>query len=62
VIRGSTLLVPVEGDLLYLETIWVNSLQNDLPQLKLFAVRYHDRITSGTNLEEAIRERAAFEP
>ena len=54
VIRGSTLLLPVAGDLLYLETIWVNSLQNELPQLKLFAIWYHDRITSGATLEEAI--------
>ncbi|MDA2927893.1 UPF0182 family protein, partial [Acidobacteria bacterium AH-259-G07] len=56
VIRGSTLLLPVGGDLLYLETIWVNSLQNELPQLKLFAVWYHHRITSAAILEEAIRK------
>lgn len=55
VIRGNTLLLPVGGDLIYLETIWVNSLQNDLPQLRLVAVRYRNRITSGTSLEEAIR-------
>jgi len=54
VIRGSTLLLPVKGDLLYLEPIWVSSIQNELPQLKLFAVRYRDGITSGTTLEEAI--------
>jgi uncharacterized membrane protein (UPF0182 family) len=57
VIRGSTLLLPVAGDLLYLETIWVNSLQNELPQLKLFAIRYHDLITSAGTLEEAILNR-----
>ena len=57
VMRGNTLLLPVGGDLLYLETVWVNSIQNELPQLKLFAVRYHDRITSGATLEEAIRKR-----
>jgi len=57
VIRGSTLLLPVRGDPMYIETIWVNSLQNDLPQLKLFAVRYHDRITSGGSLTQAIRNR-----
>ncbi|MCZ6879029.1 MAG: UPF0182 family protein [Acidobacteria bacterium] len=56
VIRGSTLLLPVAGDLLYLETIWVSSLQNELPQLKLFAIWYHDRITSGATLEEALRK------
>jgi len=57
VIRGSTLLLPVGGDPMYIETIWVNSLQNDLPQLKLFAVRYHDRITSGSSLAQAIGNR-----
>ena len=57
VIRGSTLLIPVCGDLLYLETIWANSLQNELPQLKLFAIRYHDLITSAPTLEEAILKR-----
>ena len=61
VIRGSTLLLPVRGDLLYLETIWVNSLQNSLPQLKLFAVRYQGRITSGPTLEEAIMRRESLE-
>jgi len=61
VIRGSTLLLPVRGDLIYLETIWVNSLQNDLPQLKLFAVHYHDRITSAPTLEEAIGRREFLE-
>jgi uncharacterized membrane protein (UPF0182 family) len=57
VIRGGTLLLPIGGDLLYLETIWANSIQNELPQLKIFAVRYHDLITSGTTLEEAILNR-----
>lgn len=57
VIRGGTLLLPIGGDLLYLETVWANSLQNELPQLKIFAVRYHDLITSGPTLEEAILNR-----
>ena len=61
VMRGSTLLLPVAGDLLYVETIWVNSIQNELPQLKLFAVRYRDRITSGPTLEDAIRQRELIE-
>ena len=57
VMRGSTLLLPVGGGLVYLETIWVSSLQNELPQLKLFAMRYRDRITSGATLEAAISRR-----
>ena len=62
VLRGSTLLLPVGGDLMYVETVWVNSLQNDLPQMKLVAVRYHDRITSGGTLAEAIAKRNLFGP
>ncbi len=54
VIRGSTLLLPVKGDIIYIEPIWVNSLQNEIPQIKIFAVRYHGRITSGLNVTEAI--------
>ncbi len=62
VIRGRTLLLPVGGDLMYIETIWVNSLQNDMPQLKLVAMRYRDRITSGATLDAAIGKRELFEP
>ena len=40
---------------MYIETIWVNSTQNELPQLKLFAVRYHGRIASGPTLADAIK-------
>jgi len=57
VIRGRTYLLPIGGDLLYLETVWANSLQNELPQLKIFAIRYHDLITSAPTLEEAILNR-----
>jgi uncharacterized membrane protein (UPF0182 family) len=55
VIRGHMVVLPIKGDLMYIETIWVSSTQNELPQLKLFAVRYHGRITSGLTLEEAVR-------
>jgi uncharacterized membrane protein (UPF0182 family) len=57
VLRGSTLLLPVGGDLMYVETVWVNSLQNELPQLKLTALYYRDQITSGATLSDAIRKR-----
>jgi uncharacterized membrane protein (UPF0182 family) len=53
--------LPVKGDLMYIETVWVNSTQNELPQLKLFAVRYRGRITSGITLEEAIRKQSLVE-
>lgn len=58
VIRGHMTVLPVKGDLLYVETIWVNSTQNELPQLKLVAVRYRGRIASGPTLKEAIENLA----
>ena len=62
VIRGSTLLLPLKGDLIYVEPIWVSSIQNELPQLKMFAVRYRGRITSGPTLAEAILGRGGLPP
>ena len=55
VVRGHTLLLPIAGDLLYVEPLWIVSLQNELPQLKLFSVVYRGRTTMGTSLSEAIR-------
>ncbi len=58
VIRGHMVVLPVKGDLMYVETIWVNSTQNELPQLKLVAIRYHGRVTSGATLEDAVWKQA----
>lgn len=55
VVRGHTLLLPVRGDLLYLEPLWIVSLQNQLPQAKLFSVVYRGRTTMATSPLEAIR-------
>lgn len=54
VIRGHTLLLPVGGDLIYVEPLWISSLQNELPQIKLVSVVYRGRATMGTSLEQAI--------
>ena len=56
VVRGHMVVMPVRGDLMYVETIWVNSTQNDLPQMKLVALRYRDRITSGATLQDAVKK------
>ncbi len=55
VVRGHTLLLPVAGDILYVEPLWIVSLQNQLPQIKLFSVVYRGRTTMATSLQEAIR-------
>jgi uncharacterized protein len=54
VVRGHTLLVPVKGDLVYVEPLWIVSLQNRLPQIKLLSVVYRGRTTMGTALAEAV--------
>jgi hypothetical protein len=55
VVRGHTILLPVAGDLVYVEPLWIVSLQNRLPQIKLFSVVYRGRTTMGITLEEAFR-------
>ena len=54
VVRGHTLLLPVDGDLIYVEPLWIISLQNRLPQLKLFSVVYRNRTTMAVTLEDAL--------
>jgi len=54
VVRGHTLLLPVKGDLIYIEPLWIISLQNPLPQIKLFSVVYRGRTTMAVSLEEAL--------
>ncbi|MGQ0735663.1 MAG: UPF0182 family protein [Acidobacteriota bacterium] len=55
VIRGHTLALPVGGDLIYIEPLWIQSLQNPLPQIKLFSVVYRGRTTMATTLDAALR-------
>jgi len=55
VVRGHPLLLPVAGDLIYIEPLWIVSLQNRLPQIKLFSVVYRGRTTMAITLEEALR-------
>jgi uncharacterized membrane protein (UPF0182 family) len=55
VIRGHTIVVPVKGDVLYIEPLWISSIQNQLPEIKLFSVVYKGRCVMGSSVEEAIR-------
>ena len=55
VIRGHTILLPVKGDLVYIEPLWISSIQNNLPEVKLFSVVYRGRCVMSTSVEKAIR-------
>jgi uncharacterized membrane protein (UPF0182 family) len=54
VIRGHTILLPVKGDLIYIEPLWISSIQNHLPEVKLYSVVYRGRCVMATSLEKAI--------
>jgi uncharacterized membrane protein (UPF0182 family) len=54
VIRGHTLVLPVKGDLIYIEPLWISSIQNHLPEVKLYSVVYKGRCVMSTSLERAI--------
>lgn len=54
VMAGHTLLVPVHGDVLYIQPIFVKSAQNTIPQIRLVSVVYRGRVTMAPTLEEAI--------
>jgi hypothetical protein len=55
VVRGHTLLLPVRGDLIYIEPLWISSIQNPLPTVKLFSVVYKGRAVMATTIEGALR-------
>jgi uncharacterized membrane protein (UPF0182 family) len=46
--------VPVKGDLLYIEPLWISSIQNHLPEVKLYSVVYKGRCVMATTVEQAI--------
>jgi uncharacterized membrane protein (UPF0182 family) len=54
VVRGHTLVLPVKGDLIYIEPLWISSIQNSLPEIKLFSVVYKGRCVMATSVQEAI--------
>lgn len=54
VIRGHTIVLPVRGDVIYIEPLWISSIQNHLPEVKLYSVVYKGRCVMATSLERAI--------
>ncbi len=54
VIRGHTIVVPVKGDLMYIEPLWISSIQNHLPEIKLFSVVYKGRCVMSTSVARAV--------
>jgi len=56
VIRGHTITLPMEKEILYVEPIFLRSQQNELTQLHRVAVVFREQVAMGRNLEEALRK------
>ncbi|MBC7229770.1 MAG: UPF0182 family protein [Actinobacteria bacterium] len=55
VIRGNTLVIPIEGSLIYVEPLYLEATNPAIPQLKRVIVGYGDRVEMGETLEEALQ-------
>lgn len=55
VLRGNTLVVPIENSLLYVEPIYLKSdTESNFPEMKMVVVSYGDRIVMEPTLDQAI--------
>jgi len=54
VIQGNLLIIPIEQSLLYVEPLYLESTQNQLPTLVRVVVAYKDRIVMAETLPQAI--------
>ena len=54
VIRGHTITLPLEQEIIYVEPIFLRSQQNELTQLHRVAVVFREQVAMGRTLEEAL--------
>ncbi len=54
VIRGNLLVIPVENSLLYVQPLYLEAVQSQLPELKRVIVTYKDKIAMETTLARAL--------
>jgi uncharacterized membrane protein (UPF0182 family) len=59
-VQGNLLVIPIDQSLLYVEPLYLEASQNQLPTLVRVIVVYENRIVMADNLEEALQ--AIFEP
>jgi uncharacterized membrane protein (UPF0182 family) len=55
VVRGHTTTMLINGEVIYVEPIFIRSQQNPVPQMKKVAVVIRGKARMGDNLEEAVR-------
>jgi hypothetical protein len=54
VIRGNLLVIPINGSILYVEPMYLQSADTKLPELKRIIVNYGDRVVMEDTLEKAL--------
>lgn len=54
VIRGNTLVIPIEGSLLYVEPLYLEATNPAIPQMKRVLVGYGDQVQMRETLDEAL--------
>lgn len=62
VIRGNTLVIPIEDSLLYVEPLYLEATNPAIPQLKRVIVGYGDRVEMRPTLDEALAAIFGAEP
>lgn len=56
IIRGHTILVPFNDEVLYIEPIFLRSRQNPVTQMHKVAVVFRERVAMADSIEQALRE------
>lgn len=54
VIRGNLLVIPIDGSILYVEPLYLQSSETKLPELKRVIVNYGDRVVMEDTLEKSL--------
>ena len=54
VIRGNLLVIPIEDSIIYVETLYLQSSETAIPELKRVIVAYGDSVTMQESLEDAL--------
>ena len=55
-VRGNLLVIPIRGSLLYVEPLYLQAEQSQLPELKMVIVAYKNRITMQPTFQAALEE------
>ena len=56
VVQGNLLIVPIEQSLLYVEPLYLEATQNELPTLIRVVVAYENRIVMAETLSQALTD------